>query len=181
MRRVTRPRRARARRSISALRFVRRLVLHFARRRQACEARLGALGIGEREFGFDGVETFAGACRFDCGDPGSLFEFGVEPVDLAPAIEQRPYLLRWEIDIEASSPQEAAEKAREYQTKPATTATVFDVFEKQDAFSPGFLVATIDLSNPKESQFWGSTAPASERTERATSGRRRTWRSCHEP
>ena len=40
------------------------------------------------------------------------------------------YRVIWEIDIEADSPEEAAEMARYYQTKPSTTATVFDVREK---------------------------------------------------
>jgi len=37
------------------------------------------------------------------------------------------YLVRWEIDIEAESEQEAAEKARTIQMNPESTATVFDV------------------------------------------------------
>lgn len=37
------------------------------------------------------------------------------------------YKVAWEIDIEASSPKEAAEVARHYQTVEGTTATVFDV------------------------------------------------------
>jgi len=37
------------------------------------------------------------------------------------------YRVTWEIDVEASSPQEAARQARHHQTKPDTTATVFDV------------------------------------------------------
>ena len=39
------------------------------------------------------------------------------------------YRVRWEIEIEAGTPLEAAEKARHYQTKPGTTATVFEVAE----------------------------------------------------
>jgi hypothetical protein len=35
----------------------------------------------------------------------------------------RLYRVRWEIEVEAETPQHAAEKARHYQTKPGTTAT----------------------------------------------------------
>lgn len=37
------------------------------------------------------------------------------------------YRVVWEIDIEADTPEEAAEMARYYQTVPGTTAIVFDV------------------------------------------------------
>lgn len=37
------------------------------------------------------------------------------------------YRVIWEVDVEAESPQEAAEIARSYQTRPDTTATVFTV------------------------------------------------------
>lgn len=43
------------------------------------------------------------------------------------------YRVSWEIDIEADSPLEAAQKARHYQTKPDTTATVFDVRAEDSA------------------------------------------------
>src|SRR5207302_9609898 len=39
------------------------------------------------------------------------------------------YRVRWEIELEAETPQEAAGKARFYQTKPGTTATVFEAAE----------------------------------------------------
>ena len=39
------------------------------------------------------------------------------------------YRVRWEIEVEAEMPQQAAEKARHYQVKPGTTATVFEVSE----------------------------------------------------
>ena len=39
------------------------------------------------------------------------------------------YRVRWEIEVEAETPLAAAEKARHYQTKPGTTATVFEVGE----------------------------------------------------
>lgn len=37
------------------------------------------------------------------------------------------YLVTWKIDIDADSPREAAQKAREIQLSPDSTATVFDV------------------------------------------------------
>ena len=43
--------------------------------------------------------------------------------------DARLYRVRWEIEVEAETPREAAEKARHYQTKPGTTATVFEVAE----------------------------------------------------
>jgi hypothetical protein len=39
------------------------------------------------------------------------------------------YRVRWEIEVEAETPREAAERARHYQTKPGTTAAVFEVAE----------------------------------------------------
>jgi hypothetical protein len=39
------------------------------------------------------------------------------------------YRVRWEIEVEAETPLVAAQKARHYQTKPGTTATVFEVAE----------------------------------------------------
>ena len=39
------------------------------------------------------------------------------------------YRVRWEIEVEAETPLAAAEKACHYQTKPGTTATVFEVAE----------------------------------------------------
>src|SRR6267378_2680191 len=43
--------------------------------------------------------------------------------------DARLYRVRWEIEVEAETPLEAAEKARHYQTKPGTTATVFEIAE----------------------------------------------------
>ncbi len=40
------------------------------------------------------------------------------------------YLVQWEIEISADTPQEAARTARDYQTKPGTTAVVFDVYDE---------------------------------------------------
>jgi hypothetical protein len=43
----------------------------------------------------------------------------------------RSYRVFWEMDIEADCPEEAAQMARYYQTKPSTTATVFDVRDEK--------------------------------------------------
>ena len=43
--------------------------------------------------------------------------------------DARLYRVRWEVEVEAETPLAAAEKARQYQTKPGTTATVFEVAE----------------------------------------------------
>jgi len=40
------------------------------------------------------------------------------------------YLVRWEIDIEADGPQEAAEKALAIYRNPDSIATVFDVYDQ---------------------------------------------------
>ena len=64
------------------------------------------------------------------------------------------YLVRWEIDIVAESPQEAAEKARRCQTRAGTLATVFDVYEAYSGppVQPtlGRHLARIDLTFPEE-------------------------------
>jgi hypothetical protein len=43
--------------------------------------------------------------------------------------EIKLFRVRWEIEIEAETPLDAAEKARFYQLKPGTTATVFEIAE----------------------------------------------------
>jgi hypothetical protein len=43
--------------------------------------------------------------------------------------DARLYRVRWEIEVEAETPLAAAQKARHYQTKPGTFATVFEVAE----------------------------------------------------
>ena len=43
--------------------------------------------------------------------------------------DARLYRVRWEIEVEAETPLQAAQKARHYQTKPDSTATVFAVAE----------------------------------------------------
>lgn len=71
------------------------------------------------------------------------------------ATEYRNYRVRWEIDIEATSPEEAAELARDAQY-PGSMATVFDVYEDQSwpLEDPDYRwVATIDLTHPENSKF----------------------------
>ncbi len=41
----------------------------------------------------------------------------------------RTYTVRWEIDVDAESPKEAAKQALEIQRDPESLATVFEVFE----------------------------------------------------
>lgn len=50
----------------------------------------------------------------------------------------RTYRVKWEIDIDADSPREAAERALEIQQNPESTAVVFDVYD-------GLTTVTIDL------------------------------------
>jgi hypothetical protein len=40
----------------------------------------------------------------------------------------KEYSVKWEIDVEANSPEEAARKARAHQTRRGTMATFFEVF-----------------------------------------------------
>jgi hypothetical protein len=90
-------------------------------------------------------------------DTSDIPEAGEEWFKKATRIDPEPptrsYLVRWEIDVEATSPLDAAEKARAYQVKKGTTATVFDVFEKGDHPSDTMRVAHIDLTFPDESEF----------------------------
>jgi len=54
------------------------------------------------------------------------------------------YRVTWEIDIEASTPLEAAKLARQYQIEPDTTGVVFDVWDEKQGHR-------IDLLEPEES------------------------------
>lgn len=47
------------------------------------------------------------------------------------------YRVKWEIDIDADSPREAAEKAREIQLDPESQATVFEISERYVTITPG--------------------------------------------
>ena len=44
----------------------------------------------------------------------------------------KPYRVVWTIDLDATSPEVAAEMARDIQRDPASIATVFEVFEECD-------------------------------------------------
>lgn len=41
------------------------------------------------------------------------------------------YLVRWEIDVEADTPADAAQRALQIQRNPQSIATVFDVFDQE--------------------------------------------------
>ena len=65
------------------------------------------------------------------------------------------YLVRWEIEIDADSPKEAALKACDGQTRPNTTAVVFDVFvtiHSDDPVDGTMRIAKVDLAYPEESK-----------------------------
>lgn len=47
----------------------------------------------------------------------------------APAVESRRYFVQWEVEMDATSPQEAAESALKQMRDPASTATAFTVTE----------------------------------------------------
>lgn len=63
----------------------------------------------------------------------------------------RTYLVTWEIEVDASSPVEAARQAQELQQHP-TTATVFSVccIESEEAFEEQGSVVRVDLSEVPE-------------------------------
>lgn len=48
-------------------------------------------------------------------------------------MEEKAYLVRWEIDIDATSPEAAAEKALEIMRDKESVATVFSVIELAEA------------------------------------------------
>ncbi len=56
------------------------------------------------------------------------------------------YRVVWEMDIEADSPREAAEKARAYQRDTTAQVGVFDVSED------GLLCVRVDLDEDEESE-----------------------------
>lgn len=61
----------------------------------------------------------------------------------------KQYLVTWVIDIEANSPEEAAEAALEIQRRADSTATVFDVREDVPGVGPRH--HHVDLSPEEES------------------------------
>ena len=50
------------------------------------------------------------------------------------------YLIRWEINIDADSPEEAARIALEIQRDPASQATIFTAYEDNDETRPAVTV-----------------------------------------
>lgn len=57
--------------------------------------------------------------------------------------EKRDFVVRWQMDISATSPQEAAEKALAYIVDPESSAKVFDVIHVDDTGNE--TETTIDL------------------------------------
>ncbi len=53
-------------------------------------------------------------------------------------MKQTEYTVTWTINLEADNPQEAAEMARHYMTRPDTTATVFEIIGNR-------ITTTVDL------------------------------------
>lgn len=56
----------------------------------------------------------------------------------------KTYIVRWEIEVDAGSPEGAAAIARDIQRDPGSTATVFDVRRK------GGRAVRIDVARPGE-------------------------------
>jgi hypothetical protein len=58
----------------------------------------------------------------------------------------KTYKVRWEIDIEAESPEAAADRARAIQLDPSSIATVFDVrWDQESGTLPDWRYMQIDL------------------------------------
>lgn len=60
------------------------------------------------------------------------------------------YLVKWEIDINADSPREAAEKALEIHRDPDSVATFFKVIHPEDDEKRSW--SDIDLDEPEEEE-----------------------------
>jgi hypothetical protein len=60
------------------------------------------------------------------------------------------YVVEWYADIEAESPEDAAEKALRMQRRPGSIATVFAVFEGDENGRADEPVAEVDLSSVRE-------------------------------
>ena len=65
--------------------------------------------------------------------------------------EEKHYLVRWEIDIWANSPYEAALQAQEIQhdTKGDSLATIYDIIDPETEK----VIAQIDTLEPEEEQY----------------------------
>lgn len=67
----------------------------------------------------------------------------------------REYRVKWEIDVTARTPREAAKLAREMQSAPGTTATVYDVSYhdrrtlKSGRVKSAYKTVRVDLLNQK--------------------------------
>lgn len=62
--------------------------------------------------------------------------------------QSRPYTVRWTIDVDASSPEEAAQLAAEMVRDPDTTATLFEVAPEADTYDPSVTWHVIDVPVP---------------------------------
>jgi hypothetical protein len=64
----------------------------------------------------------------------------------------KEYRVTWEIDIDADSPEEAAQKALDIQRNPESMATVFDVFEPDEEANDNAKHFRVDLmeDDPEE-------------------------------
>jgi hypothetical protein len=58
------------------------------------------------------------------------------------------YVVRWEIDLTADDPRDAARHAREAQLDPETTAVVFEVWPR-DAYESPDDRKVVDLDDPE--------------------------------
>lgn len=77
------------------------------------------------------------------------------PPHVATQNAQKPYRVKWEIDVEAHSPIDAARLAKHYQTKRDTTANVFEVTDDKETWP----VDLDELQNPPERPHEGFTRP----------------------
>jgi hypothetical protein len=82
--------------------------------------------------------------KFFCTECGLKFKRYDEP-EVKPEPKLKNYRLRWEIDIVAKSPVEAAKQAFKYLQSPETTSTCFDVQGEDHEWF-------IDLTYPEESR-----------------------------
>lgn len=108
--------------------------------------------LPERE-GYDGV-TLSPVATLYAPKPCEPWELvhgeGHPDDDREPAEgETHSFVVTWTMDIEAATPEEAARKARHYQTKRGTTATVFTC-EREGAEPQVVDLTEIDEATPEE-------------------------------